>query len=165
MLITHKLAEAIAVADRITVLRRGRVVARNHSRRDRRGTNWRELMIGEIVDSARRATAARRQPGEPVLEIENLTLDESPRAPRFSTAFRCALGAGEIAGIAGVDGNGQAELVEVLAGVRQPSRRHKQPCGRGAMAVIPQNRDLDGLILDMRAMGKSASRANRSGSR
>src|SRR5208283_2392210 len=115
VLITHKLAEAIAVADRITVLRRGRVVART-TPAETSEEQLAELMIGEIVIQPD-AGAARRQPGEPVLQVENLTLDDhSGRRALDDISFR--VGAGEIVGIAGVDGNGQTELVEVLAGVR-----------------------------------------------
>jgi ABC-type uncharacterized transport system ATPase subunit len=145
VLITHKLAEALAVADRITVLRRGRVVARTTPAKTSE-EKLAGLMIGEIVTQPD-AAAARLQPGDPVLRIENLTLDDhGDRRILDGLSFRVA--AGEIVGIAGVDGNGQTELVELLAGVRRPSG------GRitvnGAMAVIPQNRDLDGLVLDMR---------------
>jgi len=145
VLITHKLAEAIAVADRITVLRRGRVVARTTSV-ETSEEQLAELMIGEIVIQPD-AGATRLPPGEPVLQVENLTLDDYPgRRTLDDISFR--VGAGEIVGIAGVDGNGQTELVEVLAGVRHPSSG--KATSDGAMAVIPQNRDLDGLILDMR---------------
>jgi ABC-type uncharacterized transport system ATPase subunit len=145
VLITHKLAEAIAVADRITVLRRGRVVART-TPAETSEEQLAELMIGEIVIQPD-AGAARQQPGEPVLQIENLTLDEYP-GRRTLDGISLRVGAGEIVGIAGVDGNGQTELVEVLAGVRHPTSG--KTTSDGAMAVIPQNRDLDGLILDMR---------------
>jgi ABC-type uncharacterized transport system ATPase subunit len=145
VLITHKLAEAIAVADRITVLRRGRVVART-TPAETSEEQLAELMIGEIVIQPD-AGAARRQPGETVLQIENLVLDDYPRR-RILDGISMRIGAGEIVGIAGVDGNGQTELVEVLAGVRHPTSG--KTTSRGAMAVIPQNRDLDGLILDMR---------------
>ena len=145
VLITHKLAEAIAVADRITVLRRGRVVART-TPAETSEEQLAELMIGEIVIQPD-AGAARRQPGEPVLQIENLTLDDYP-GRRTLDGISLRVGAGEIVGIAGVDGNGQTELVEVLAGVRHPTSG--KTTSDGAMAVIPQNRDLDGLILDMR---------------
>jgi ABC-type uncharacterized transport system ATPase subunit len=145
VLITHKLAEAIAVADRITVLRRGRVVART-TPAETSEEQLAELMIGEIVIQPD-AGAARRPPGEPVLQIENLTLDDYS-GRRILDGISLRVGAGEIVGIAGVDGNGQTELVEVLAGVRDPSSG--KATSNGAMAVIPQNRDLDGLILDMR---------------
>ena len=144
VLITHKLAEAIAVADRITVLRRGRVVART-TPAETSEEQLAELMIGEIVIQPD-AGAAQHQPGEPVLQIENLTLDEYP-GRRTLDGLSLRVGAGEIVGIAGVDGNGQTELVEVLAGVRHPTSGKTN--SHGAKAVIPQNRDLDGLILDM----------------
>ena len=145
VLITHKLAEAIAVADRISVLRRGRVVART-TPAETSEEKLAGLMIGEIVTQPD-ASATRRQPGDPVLQVENLTLDDhTGRRILDGLSFRVA--AGEIVGIAGVDGNGQAELVELLAGVRKPSDGKINTVG--AMAVIPQNRDLDGLILDMR---------------
>jgi ABC-type uncharacterized transport system ATPase subunit len=144
VLITHKLAEAIAVADRITVLRRGRVVARTTAA-ETSEEKLAGLMIGEIVIQPD-AAATRLQPGEPVLQIENLSLvDHIGRRILDGLSFRVA--AREIVGIAGVDGNGQTELVELLAGVRKPS---DGKIAAGEMAVIPQNRDLDGLILDMR---------------
>jgi len=145
VLITHKLAEAIAVADRVTVLRRGRVVART-TPAETSEEQLAGLMIGEIVIQPD-AAAARSHTGAPVLQIENLALaDHTGRRILDGLSFRVS--AGEIAGIAGVDGNGQTELVELLAGVRKPS--DGKVTSRGAMSVIPQNRDLDGLILDMR---------------
>ncbi len=144
VLITHKLGEAIAVADRITVLRRGRVVART-TPAETSEEKLAGMMIGEIVTQP--ARPAVENPGAPALEIENLTLaDRGVR--RILDRISLRVSAGEIAGIAGVDGNGQTELVELLAGVRAPSGG--KIISSGAMAVIPQNRDLDGLILDMR---------------
>src|SRR5208337_2298024 len=128
----------------------GRVVARTTSV-ETSEEQLAELMIGEIVIQPD-AGATRLPPGEPVLQVENLTLDDYPgRRTLDDISFR--VGAGEIVGIAGVDGNGQTELVEVLAGVRHPSSGKitlLDGSSGGAMAVIPQNRDLDGLILDMR---------------
>jgi general nucleoside transport system ATP-binding protein len=145
VLITHKLAEATAVADRITVLRRGRVVART-TPAETTEEKLAGLMIGEIVTQPV-ASATASQPGEPVLQAKNLTLnDRAGRRILDGVSFQVA--AGEIVGIAGVDGNGQTELVELLAGVRHASGG--KITASGAMAVIPQNRDLDGLILDMR---------------
>jgi simple sugar transport system ATP-binding protein len=145
VLITHKLAEAIAVADRITVLRRGRVVART-TPAETTEEKLAGLMIGEIVTQPF-ASPTASQPGEPVLQAKNLTLnDRIGRRILDGLSFQVA--AGEIVGIAGVDGNGQTELVELLAGVRRAS--DGKIISSGAMSVIPQNRDLDGLILDMR---------------
>jgi simple sugar transport system ATP-binding protein len=153
VLITHKLAEAMAVADRITVMRRGRVVARTTPGE----TDEAELartMIGEVspppAAQPDRSGAAVKS-GTPVLTIENLSIDDG-RKILDGVSIRVA--AGEIVGLAGVDGNGQTELVELLAGVRVADGGKVSVAGeadRGlAMAVIPQNRDLDGLILDMR---------------
>jgi general nucleoside transport system ATP-binding protein len=145
VLITHKLAEAIAVADRITVLRRGRVVA-STTPGETSEEKLAALMIGEVVTQPN-AIAMRTQAGDTVLQIENLTLDDNTgRKILDRLSFKVA--AGEVVGIAGIDGNGQTELVEVLADVRPPSGG-KIAAG-GALSVIPQNRDLDGLILDMR---------------
>lgn len=144
VLITHKLAEAMAVADRITVLRRGRVVART-TPAETSEEKLAGLMIGEIITQPARPAA--ENPGASVLQVENLSLDDhTGRKVLEGISFRVA--AGEIVGIAGVDGNGQTELVELLAGVRHPSDGKTR--SGGTMAVIPQDRDLDGLILDMR---------------
>ncbi len=150
VLITHKLSEALAVADRITVLRRGRVVASTMAA----ATDEAELarmMIGEIVAApiARRDVFVANR-GAPVLEVQDLTLDDDGRRILDRISFQVA--ASEIVGLAGVDGNGQSELVELLAGAREPSAgliSVSREAGSGAMAVIPQNRDLDGLVLDL----------------
>jgi simple sugar transport system ATP-binding protein len=132
------------------VLRRGRVVARTTPAQTSE-EKLAGLMIGEIVTQPV-ASATPSHSGDPVLQIENLTLDDhTGRRILDRLSFRAA--AGEIVGIAGVDGNGQTELVEVLAGARRPSSGKitvLDGSSGGAMAVIPQNRDLDGLILDMR---------------
>ena len=148
VLITHKLAEAMAVADRITVLRRGRVVART-TPAETSEEKLAGLMIGEIVIQPV-ASATPSHPGEAVLQVENVALDDHA-GRRILDSISLQVAAGEIVGIAGVDGNGQTELVELLAGVRQPSggRVTLRDGSSSAMAVIPQNRDLDGLILDM----------------
>ncbi len=151
VMITHKLGEALAVADRITVLRQGRVVASTAAS----ATNEAELarlMIGHLMSPAETVTQPAANPtdatGAPTLEIENLALEAGGH--RILDGISLNLSSGEIAGVAGVDGNGQAELVEILAGARRASAGNIRVTGRpGAIAVIPQNRDLDGLILDM----------------
>jgi ABC-type uncharacterized transport system ATPase subunit len=149
ILITHKLAEAIAVADRITVLRRGRVVARSTSGETSEAELAR-VMIGEIA-AAPNISKAPLSVGAPVMEVEDLTLEHDGRRFLDRISFRVA--AGEVAGLAGVDGNGQSELVEIFARVRKPSSGTFKMIGgeqrESSLAVIPQNRDLDGLILDM----------------
>ncbi|MGB9379902.1 ABC transporter ATP-binding protein [Candidatus Binatus sp.] len=144
VLITHKLGEAMAVADRITVLRRGQVVART-TPAETSEEKLASLMIGEIVTQPARPATENR--GASVLRIENLSLEDRTRR-KILDQLSFDVAGGEIVGIAGVDGNGQTELVELLAGVRDPSAG--KIISSGALAVIPQNRDLDGLILDMR---------------
>jgi len=166
VIVTHKLAEAIAVADRITVLRHGRVVAERLAAQTDEAELAR-LMVGDIA-SADAASAAPAAPiadrAAPALVVEGLTLECDGRRVLDRIGF--TLSAGEIMGVAGVDGNGQRELVEIMAGIRRPTsgwlrvvsdgRRNGSGAVAydgnshdGAMAVIPQNRDLDGLILDM----------------
>ena len=151
LLVTHKLAEALAVADRVTVLRRGRLVAEKATAATSEAELAR-LMVGELAVPPDR-TLARRGSGRTALAVDRLTLVRDER--RILDRISFTLFAGEIAGIAGVDGNGQIELVEVMAGIHQPtSGSVRVPIasdnGRaGAIAVIPQNRDSDGLILDM----------------
>jgi simple sugar transport system ATP-binding protein len=159
VLITHKLAEAMAVADRITVLRRGRVVART-TPGETKEAELARMMIGEFAQPTVAQPAVRpdrsadtTKSGAPVLAIENLLLDDGG-GRQILDGVSLHVAAGEIAGLAGVDGNGQTELVELLAGVREPNGGRVSVAGKptrgSAMAVIPQNRDLDGLILDMR---------------
>ena len=150
ILVTHKLAEAMAVADRITVLRHGRVAAECLAP-DTGEAELARLMIGEIAVPAVHSgvpLANLDDHATTSLVIEQVTLDCDGR--RALDHIDVTLAAGEILGIAGVDGNGQRELVEILAGVRAPTagRVHVVP-HRPAMAVIPHNRDLDGLILEM----------------
>jgi general nucleoside transport system ATP-binding protein len=150
VLITHKLAEAMAVADRITVLRHGRVVASmTPSETDEAALA--RMMLGDLIVQPD-AKSVTLKTGAVALQIDDVTLEFGRRRVLDRISFNVA--AGEIAGIAGVDGNGQTELVELLAGVREPISGAIKVLGASgdkdsAMAVIPQNRDLDGLILDM----------------
>lgn len=150
ILVTHKLAEALAVADRITVLRHGRVVAE----RDAALSNEAELaqlMMGEDADLPPLAAVPGVKHGAPVVELHQVTL--KPRERLILNEVSLTMTAGSIVGIAGVDGNGQDELVEVMAGVRAPTSGSVRLCSPDdegdAVAVIPQNRDVDGLILDL----------------
>src|SRR5262249_34800383 len=120
LLITHKLEEVMAVADRVTVMRAGRVVAEL----DAAETNPRELarlMVGRdvVFDIARTEGTL----GAPMLEMAELQV-LSERALVAVEQISLAVRAGEILGIAGVDGNGQAELVEAIAGLRAPIAGH-----------------------------------------
>jgi ABC-type uncharacterized transport system ATPase subunit len=152
VLITHKLGEAMAVADRITMLRAGRIVEETAPAQ----TTVEELaanMVGGALPIAQSGEGENRL-GDEILRIDRLGLEIDGRTvlDRISIGLR----AGEILAIAGVDGNGQQELTETLAGVRAATRgrilvsRAPADCGATrAIAVIPQNRDREGLILDL----------------
>ncbi|MGH7863615.1 MAG: ABC transporter ATP-binding protein [Candidatus Binataceae bacterium] len=148
VLITHKLAEARAVADRVTVLRQGKVVMRT-TPAESSVADLARAMIGELVAAARPRQSAT-QADAAALSIESLTLNDGHR--NVVDRITLSVARGEIVGIAGVDGNGQTELVELLAGVRMATAgRARADAGErgGGLAVIPQDRDLDGLVLDM----------------
>jgi simple sugar transport system ATP-binding protein len=111
--ITHKLNEVLEVADRITVLRRGRVVGTTTPHEATR-ESLAAMMVGRPVDlSVDRAPAA---PKEPVLVIEGLTVQDS-RGHTVVDGVSLEVRAGEIVAVAGVQGNGQTELVEAITGL------------------------------------------------
>jgi ABC-type uncharacterized transport system ATPase subunit len=150
IMVTHKLAEALAVADRVTVLRRGRVAAERAAALTTEA-ELAHLMMGEAALSHSTAVSSL-DAGAPVVELQQVTLKSGDRLALDKISL--TLTAGSIIGIAGVDGNGQDELVEVMAGVRAPASGSVGLCNlKGetgdVLAVIPQNRDVDGLILDL----------------
>ena len=134
VVISHKLREALAWGDRITVLRQGRVAGRL-SPSQLRGGHAAELHraivgmmfgdeAGELAHVAeeeageRPGRLARSLPAEPVLELQGVSVKPGPQSPGLhEVSF--AVRRGEVFGIAGVDGNGQRELAEVLAGQRR----------------------------------------------
>lgn len=112
--ITHKLKEVLAVADSVTVMRRGQVVDTVNPK----GMNEQSLaamMVGREV--LLRVDKAPAQPGKPVVSIEHLTVRDE-RGVEVVRDVSLEVRAGEILGIAGVQGNGQTELAEVLTGLR-----------------------------------------------
>jgi simple sugar transport system ATP-binding protein len=154
--ITHKLREVAAVSDRVTVIRRGQTVGT----RVTAATTPQELadlMVGrEVLLRVERPPA---RPGEPVLVAENLTVTGA----RGETALRglsLTVRGGEIVGLCGVEGNGQTELVETLAGMRRPERgrvllKGREVAGadpvdlrRAGLSYIPEDRHGRGLVLD-----------------
>ncbi len=118
IIITHKLDEVMAIADTVTVMRRGEVVA-SCPTAETDPTQLAELMLGEPLIGG--ATLAERSPLEsvnPMLALENVTLN-AQAGKKLLTAINLEVFPCEIVGIAGVEGNGQGELVEVLTGLRQ----------------------------------------------
>ena len=123
VLITHKLAEVKALAHRVTVMRAGRVVGGGTA--DSLSTELiAELMVGRPVTLA--LTRAERPPGAAALEARDLSVRDD-RGLLAVKGVSFAVREGEIVGIAGVEGNGQHELVECLAGLR--------PAERGAVRI------------------------------
>jgi len=140
--ISHKLREVMAISDAVTVLRRGKVVGTVATR----DTDQRELarmMVGELAERAPQPQAGA--PGTPVLRVEGLSANDFLGLPAVKdVSFEVR--AGEILGVAGVSGNGQTELAEVLSGMRPASS------GRmtvdGALGRIPEDRRAS-LVGDM----------------
>jgi simple sugar transport system ATP-binding protein len=153
--ITHKLKEVMAVADRITVLRGGRVVGSTRPQE----TNTAELarmMVGrEVILTVNKEPA---QPGEAVLQVNDLrVLDDRQQMAVNGVSFQVR--AGEVLGVAGVQGNGQTELVEAITGLRPLAGGHVGIAGKDAdfatpreiletgVAHVPEDRQRDGLVL------------------
>ena len=145
IIVTHKLAEALAVADRITVLRAGRKVVELPAA-ETNAIELARLMIGELP-AAGGIPRATRATGTVALTLENIVYEAAGRRVLDDLSLRLA--PGEIVGIAGVEGNGQAELAAILSGAVTPSAGQIRIAEGGAVAVIPQNRDREGLILEM----------------
>ncbi len=156
--ITHKLREALELCDTITVLRQGRVVAK-YAPSQVTADALAAAMVGDHLASAAMAHSATEPPAEMVrLRVENLTVPASRGLTglhRISFEVR----QGEIFGIAGVDGNGQTELAEALAGLR-PMQGNlwldgcPLPAGRQArlaagLRYIPPDRRQSGLALEL----------------
>lgn len=142
LFIAHKLAEVLAVADRISVLRKGRLVfsgPRDEVDADTLAT----FMLGERPLPA---TKIRDTAGEQCLKATGLfALGERGEERVRDVTFELACG--EILGVGGVDGNGQVELAEALAGVRPLAKGQIE--FEGEIAYIPQDRHRDGLALEM----------------
>lgn len=153
VLISHKLGEVLAVADRITVLRDGRVVGQVATDATDR-SQLAMMMVGRDVDlSPRRAQEPR---GTVVLDVRGVGL-RPPGRPARLTDVSLRVHAGEVVGVAGVAGNGQRELAEVIAGLRAPTKGTVMVAGqdttrrgvratRGAgLAYVPEDRLGTGL--------------------
>jgi simple sugar transport system ATP-binding protein len=154
--ITHKLNEVLEIADRITVLRLGKKVATL----PRAGTTERELarlMVGREV--LLRVEKKPARPGSPLLAVEDLeVLDDRGLEALRKVSF--VVRTGEIVGVAGVDGNGQRELVEALTGLRKPqsgrilfdgrdlTHAHARELLDAGVGHVPEDRQRQGLVLN-----------------
>jgi simple sugar transport system ATP-binding protein len=155
VLVTHKLREIMAIADRVTVMRQGAVVA-EMATADTSPRELAEKMVGRPVLLDVQKTAAR--PGEPLLEVADLEVRDRRGIARVK-GISFSVRAAEIVGIAGVAGNGQTELLEALAGISAPSRGRIMLAGREvpAGARDRRNRGLAHVPEDRLKMGVVAS--------
>jgi general nucleoside transport system ATP-binding protein len=154
--ITHKLNEVLEIADRITVLRRGKMIE-TVSREGATEANLARLMVGREV--LFRVEKSQSKPGEPLLEVDDLRAVDD-RGVETVRGLSLKVHASEIVGLAGVDGNGQSELVEVLSGLRRPTAGSMRIAGADATGAgvketldlgvghIPEDRQRRGLVLD-----------------
>jgi simple sugar transport system ATP-binding protein len=149
VLITHKLDEALAVADQVTVLRRGQVVlAGPVAGRD--ASTLAAVMIGETAPDR---TELDGTPPPPIARHRTLVRVESLDVARdggLGIALRgasLAVGSGEIVGIAAVEGNGQRELLRAVAGRIHPLRGLREVAE--PVAFIPEDRSTEGLVPEM----------------
>ena len=158
ILITHKLREIMAVTDAVSVMRRGEMVA-TRTTSETSPEELAELMVGRRV--LLRVEKAPVVPGRALLKVENLGYVDPKGVRRFSE-ISFEVRAGEIVGIAGVAGNGQSELLEVLSGIRHatigsvtldgeavPVMTHSDPATlRGqSLAHVPEDRHRMGLVM------------------
>ncbi len=139
--ISHKLYEVLEIADRITVIRRGRVVgSRRPAETDE--DDLAELMVGREVQLT--VDRGESNPGEPVLTVQNLRV-RSDRGQEVVRGVDFSVRAGEILGVAGVAGNGQDEMVEALTGLRRAMSGTVELGGRDITAWTTRERREHGL--------------------
>ena len=154
--ISHKLNEVLEIADRITVLRRGKKVE-TVPREGATEESLARAMVGrEVLLSVDKKPA---QTGEVLLEVEDLHVSDERGIPKVrGVSFQVR--AGEIVGVAGVDGNGQTELVEAITGLRRAESGSIRVAGRelrhasaremldAGVGHIPEDRQRRGLVLE-----------------
>ncbi|MEA2007549.1 MAG: ABC transporter ATP-binding protein [Chloroflexota bacterium] len=153
--ITHKLKEIMSFADRVIVLRNGRLVGET-TPAESSEAELAEMMVGREVNLV--AEKAPASPNNVVLEVNGLSADDDRKQPLLrEVGF--SVRAGEVLGIAGVQGNGQTELVEVLTGLRNATSGQFSILGQDmtnapprritelGVAHIPEDRQHDGLVM------------------
>ncbi|HMC55341.1 MAG TPA: ABC transporter ATP-binding protein [Gemmatimonadaceae bacterium] len=162
VLITHKLDEVMAVSDSITVMRHGATVGRLKTS-DTSPREIARMMVGRDValaqDSRAPAGASPSSGARPLLDVRNLVVASSRRA-NVVDDVSFSVAAGEILGVAGVEGNGQTELIEAIAGLRHATggtvlldgtdvtRASVRARGDLGLSHIPEDRHERGLVLE-----------------
>lgn len=156
ILITHKLKEIMAISDRVTIIRRGKVVG-SVVTAETTPDALAEAMVGRNVSFE--INKAPSVPGAPVLQVDKVSLKDE-RGVRALDGISLQVNAGEILGVAGVDGNGQSELIAALTGLRkvdsgrillkgaEVQNRSTRQIGEAGLSLIPEDRHKHGLVLD-----------------
>ncbi|APE44308.1 heme ABC transporter ATP-binding protein [Sulfitobacter alexandrii] len=167
ILITHKLREIMEITDTVSVMRRGEMTATVRTA-DTSPAELAELMVGRKV--LLRVDKTPAQPGEVVLDVQGLRVIDSSGVERLR-GIDLKVRAGEIVGIAGVAGNGQSELLEVLGGMKagqgtallngQPldvtgKKSDGKTRRKSGVAHVPEDRQREGLIMDFQAWENTA---------
>lgn len=157
ILITHKLDEIRAVADRVTVIRRGKSI-QTVGIEGATNKDLAEMMVGRSVSFVTEKEDA--QPKEVVLAISDLVVNENRGVPAVKE-LSLDVRAGEIVGIAGIDGNGQSELIQAITGLRKVKSGSIKIKGQEVVGLsprkitemnvshVPEDRHRDGLVLEM----------------
>ena len=157
ILITHKLDEIRAVSDRVTVIRRGKSIETVEIA-GATNADLAEMMVGRSVSFKTEKQEA--QPKEVVLSIKDLVVNENRGVPAVKN-LSLDVRAGEIVGIAGIDGNGQSELIQAITGLRKIESGSVELKGQSIVGLhprqitemsvghVPEDRHRDGLVLDM----------------
>ncbi len=147
ILITHKLGEIMEITDQVTVMRAGRV-AGAVATRDTSKEQLANMMVGRPIEGnlPRKPYA----PGAPVLQVENLQLKDA-NGVQLLADIALTVRAGEIVAIAGVSGNGQSELMEILSGMRLPTSGNVTM--QGTPLPFAGRSNADGLPATFRDLG------------
>jgi general nucleoside transport system ATP-binding protein len=171
--ISHKLPEVLAVADRVTVLRRGRNVGTIDTA-DADEAMLARMMVGR--DVVMRVEKGECRPGDVALEVSDLHVVDDRGLPAVD-GVTLEVRRGEIVALAGIDGNGQSELVEAITGLRHVETGQVRVCGepitgadpraarRAGVGHIAEDRHRRGLVLDFDLTENLALRDYRTGAR
>ena len=152
--ISHKLREVMEVTDKVTVIRDGAVVG-TIATKDASQIKLAEMMVGRPITIERRERPAMPD-GEVILDMQGVNATDD-RGVHALKDFSLQVRAGEIVGVAGVDGNGQRELAECISGLRKPTSGTITIKGKSVtgvisdpsfMGFIPEDRHKTGLVLD-----------------
>ena len=152
--ISHKLREVMDITDRITVIRDGKMIGTIKTS-DANQLILAEMMVGRPISIDRKPRSPYPQ-SEPVLEMHNVNAVDERGIPALRN-FSLTVNSGEIVGVAGVDGNGQRELAECIAGLRKITSGSISIKGKPVTGVIadpsflgfiPEDRQKTGLVLD-----------------